>query len=264
MRTMKMKSLFLIGMCGVLSVLHAQNDSVTKTIDILPWDQSTLNNEICIQNFFPMFFQSAWGGGSSVMYRRYFKSGKYAIRARIDGTINNQNRNAFNNNDLAVPIPDEFNNLGYGNSSFNFTLGYQHRLLKQGAFSMYTMVDFTMGGGGYYSSGLYSQSASGVGKGRTILSFSINKMQNSSVSFNLGTGIGAQMKMYKNFYIAVESQIQLNSIKTTNVRTDKSIEYDITTNSYFQKSTTETNDPIQRAMNLSLTPITSIYFTYKF
>ena len=264
MRTMKMKSLFLIGMCGVLSVLHAQNDSVTKTIDILPWDQSTLNNEICIQNFFPMFFQNAWGGGSSVMYRRYFKSGKFGIRVKIDGTINNQNRNAFNNTDLAVPIPDEFNNLGYGNSSLNFTLGYQYRLLKQGAFSMYTMVDFTMGGGGYYSSGLYSQSASGVGKGRTILSFSINKMQNSSVSFNLGTGIGAQMKMYKNFYIAVESQIQLNSIKTTNVRTDKSIEYDITTNSYFQKSTTETNDPIQRAMNLSLTPITSIYFTYKF
>jgi hypothetical protein len=74
MRTMKMKSLFLIGMCGVLSVLQAQNDSVAKTIDILPWDQSTLSNEICIQNFFPMFFQNGWGGISSVMYRRYFRS----------------------------------------------------------------------------------------------------------------------------------------------------------------------------------------------
>jgi hypothetical protein len=89
-------------------------------------------------------------------------------------------------------------------------------------------------------------------------------MQNSSVILNLGTGIGAQMKMYKNFYLAVESQIQLNSIKTTGTRTDRTIEYDITKNSYFQKSLTETNDPIQRAMNLSLTPITSIYFTYKF
>ncbi len=264
MRSMKLKSFFLIGMSGVLSVLHAQNDSVIKTIDILPWDQSILSNEICIQNFFPMFFQNAWGGGSTLMYRRYLRNGKSAIRAKIDGDINNQNRNAFNNTDLAVPIPDEFNNLGYGNSSLNFTLGYQHRFLKQGAFSLYAMVDFTLGSGGYYSSGLYAQSASGVGKGRTMLSFSINKMQYSTVTFNLGTGIGAQMKMYKNFYIAVESQIQLNNVKTTNVRTDKSIEYDITTNSYFQKSLTETNDPIQTAMNVSLTPITSIYFTYKF
>ena len=264
MRSMKLKSIFLIGMCGVLSVLQAQNDSATKTFDILPWDQSILSNEICIQNFFPMFFNNGWGGGSTVMYRRYFRNGKSAIRAKIDGTINDQNRNAFNNTDLAVPIPDEFNNLGYGNSSLNFTLGYQQRFLKQGAFSMYAMVDFTMGSGGYYSSGLYAQSASGTGKGRTMLSFSINKMQNSSVILNLGTGIGAQMKMYKNFYLAVESQIQLNSIKTTGTRTDRTIEYDITKNSYFQKSLTETNDPIQRAMNLSLTPITSIYFTYKF
>jgi hypothetical protein len=261
---MKLKSIFIVGMCGVLSVLQAQNDSVTKTIDILPWDQSTLSNEICIQNFFPMFFQSAWGGGSSVLYRRYFRNGKLAIRAKIDGSINNQNRNCFNNADLAVPIPDEFNNLGYGNSSLNFTVGYQHRFLKQSAFSMYALVDFTMGSGGYYSSGLYAQSSAGSGKGRTMLSFSINKMQYSTVTFNLGTGIGAQMKMYKNFYIAVESQIQLNNVKTTNVRTDRSIEYDITTNSYFQKSLTETNDPIQTAMNLSLTPVTTIFFTYKF
>jgi hypothetical protein len=97
-----------------------------------------------------------------------------------------------------------------------------------------------------------------------MLSFSINKMQNSTASFNLGAGIGAQMKMYKNFFIAVESQIQFNNVKTTGTRTDRTIEYDITKNSYFQKSTTETNDPIQRAMNLSLTPITSIYFTYRF
>ena len=261
---MKMKTLFLIGMCGVLSVLQAQNDSVTKTIDILPWDQTNLNNEICIQNFFPMFFNNGWGGGSTVMYRRYFRNGKSAIRAKIDGAINNQNRNAFNNTDLAVSIPDEFNNLGYGNSSLNFTLGYQHRFLKQGAFSLYALVDFAMGSGGYYSSGLYAQSASGVGKGRTMLSFSINKMQNSSVTYNLGTGIGAQMKMYKNFYIAVESQIQFNNVKTTSKRTDKSIEYDIVSNTYFQKSLAETNEPIQMAMNLSLTPVTTIYFTYKF
>jgi len=264
MRTMKMKSLFLVGMCAVLSVLQAQNDSVTKSIDILPWDQTNLNNEICIQNFFPMFFQNGWGGGSSVMYRRYFRNGKSAIRARIDGSINNQNRNCFNNADLALPIPDEFNNLGYGNSNWNFTVGYQHRFLKQSAFTMYALVDFAMGNGGYYSSGLYAQSSAGVGKGRTMLSFSINKMQNSTVTYNLSTGIGAQMKMYKNFYIAVESQVQFNNVKTTSTRTDRSIEYDIASNSYFQKSLTETNDPNQTAMNLSLTPLTSIYFTYKF
>jgi hypothetical protein len=121
-----------------------------------------------------------------------------------------------------------------------------------------------MGSGGYYSSGLYAQSSAGVGKGRTILSFSINKMQNSTVTYNLGAGIGAQMKMYKNFYIAVESQVQFNNVKTTSTRTDRSIEYDIASNSYFQKSLIETNDPNQRAMNLSLTPVTTIYFTYKF
>jgi len=261
---MKMKSLFLVGMFGVLSVLQAQNDSVTKSIDILPWDQTTLSNEICIQNFFPMFFQNGWGGISSVMYRRYFRSGKSAIRARIDGAINNQNRNCFNNNDLAVPIPDKFNILGYGTSNWNFTVGYQHRFLKQSAFSMYALVDFALGKGGYYSSQLIAQSSVGGGKGRTIVSFSTNKMQNSTVTYNLGAGIGAQMKMYKNFYIAVESNIQLNNVKTTNVRTDRSIEYDIASNSYFQKSLTETNDPIQTGMYLSLTPLTSIYLTYKF
>jgi len=263
MTSTKFKSFFLIGLCIFLSALQAQNDSSVNSNDILPWDQTNLKNEICIQNFFPMIFNT-WGGGSSVMYRRYFRKGKSAIRARLDGTINNQNRNAFNNTDLAVPIPDEFNNLGYGNSNWNFTVGYQHRFLKQSAFVMYSLVDFAIGKGGYYSSGLYAQSSAGVGKGRTILSFSINRMQNSTVTYNLGAGIGAQMKMYKNFYIAVESQIQLNNVKATTVRTDRSIEYNIATNSYFEKGLIETNEPIQTAMNVTFTPLTSIYFTYKF
>jgi hypothetical protein len=263
MTSTKFKTFFLIALCSFLSALQAQNDSSVNSNDILPWDQTNLKNEICIQNFFPMIFNS-WGGGSSVMYRRYFRNGKSALRARIDGAINNQNRNAFNNTDLAEPIPDEFNNLGYGNSSVNFTLGYQHTMVKQKNFNLYSFIDFTFGKGGYYNSGMYSQTASGVGKGRTILSFSINETQNTNVTFNLGTGIGAQMKVYKNLFVAIESQIQLNKVTTTSIRKDKSIEYDITTNSYVQKNLIETNEPITSAMNLSLTPISTIYFTFKF
>ncbi len=263
MRTMKMKSLFLIGMCGVLSVLHGQNDSATKSIDILPWDQTNLQNEICIQNFFPMFFNS-WGGGSSVMYRRYFKSGKYAVRAKIDGTINDQNRNAFNNGDLAVAIPDEFNVLKYSSSNVNLSLGFQYRFVNQKGLTMYSFADLSFGQSGYIQSSANATSTFGTGKGRTILSFYKNEYSSSSKINSFGLGIGAQLKVYKSFYAGVESAIQITSMKTTVNRIDRQVEYNVGMNKYFEASKNETTEPMTTMVTTQLTPATVIYLTYRF
>jgi hypothetical protein len=104
-----------------------------------------------------------------------------------------------------------------------------------------------------------------VAKAERLLVFQRTKCKIQQRTYNLGAGIGAQMKMYKNFYIAVESHLQLNSVKTTNVQERiGQLNTTLLQTLIFEKSTTETNDPIQRAMNLSLTPITTIYFTYKF
>lgn len=263
MKTFTLKSFFIFGMVSFCSVLHAQNDSAIKTIDILPWDQTNLKNEICIQNFFPMLFNS-WGGGSSVMYRRYFKSGKYAVRAKIDGNINDQNRSAFNNNDLAVAIPDEFNSLNYSSSNVNFSLGFQYRFVNQKGLSMYSFSDLTIGQSGYIQTSANATNTFGTGKGRTILSFYKNQYSTSNKVNTFSLGIGAQLKLYKSFYIGVESAIQISSIKSMVQRTDSQIDYNVAMNKYSEVSKTEINEPMTTIVTTQLTPANVIYFTYRF
>lgn len=256
-------ALLVIFLSIQFSVMAQKDSTLLAKLDILPWEQTNLKNEICIQNFFPMIFNS-WSGGTGVMYRRYFKNSKYALRVRIDGNINNQTRNAFNNNDLAVPIPVEFNSLKQSYSSASVNLGFQYRFVNQKAFSIYGILDYSKGKTWTEQTTMYSQSASSSGKGRTILSFRLNDYSNVNNINTLGYGLGAQFKLYKNISIAAESMFQISSFIMNSSRVDREIVYDITTNSYFENSKIETIEPEMKQLSMQLTPSTMVYLTYKF
>ncbi len=257
--------IFTVALC-TSSLLFGQKDSIKNKIYGVGCFVTYWKNEMCVQNFFPSFFTNG-GGTNALIYRRYFNGGKSGIRFKISGNYTEQKRNAFNNNDLAVPIPEEYNRFDNGNSNFNYTLGFQHLfLVYQRDFQMYALADFTLGFGNYNSTSMWVQNSTGVGKGRTILSFNLTDVHSSNQTMMLNTGIGAQMKCYKNFFIAFESVIvQVNQAKvTSNATTVKNIEYTISSNSYFPTSVNVTSDPSTTATNLYFTPSSAIYFTYKF
>lgn len=253
---------------GTLAAQTSKVDttSTSKLTELLLID-STRNeprNEIAIANFFPMIFQQSWAGNMGALYKRHILKYKIAIRAQINGNINETQRMAFDNNTLATKIGDEFNNFSTGSGNFNFGLGLQKSFYVQEKFNMYHFIDLFKGGYNYNQISVNSISEVNGANGKTILSFVRYETGQSSISYSMNYGLGVNYNFNHHFSAQIETYIggSYNSVTMINQR--KTIELNIASNSYYISQFDETKTPEYTTTNFNLTPITTLYFSYKF
>ncbi len=240
--------------------------STSKLTELLLKDSTKYEprNEIAIANFFPMIFQQTWAGSMGAIYKRHILKYKIAIRAQINGNINETQRMAFDNNTLATKIGDEFNNFITGSDNFNFGLGLQKSFYLQDKFNMYHFIDLFRGGYNYNQISVNSISEVNGANGKTILSFVRYETGQSSVSYSMNYGLGLNYNFNHHFSAQIETSIGGNYNSVTTINQRKTIELNIATNSYYISQLDETKMPEYKMTNFNLTPITTLYFSYKF
>lgn len=255
---------FSAGMLTAQQSTQTKIDSTPKE-DILPIFPVvvTPKNEVAIANFFPMIFQQTWGGNMGAIYKRYLKH-NIAIRFQINGNINQTDKIAFDNSTLATKISDEYNVMKSGNMSYNLGVGVQLGFNHFDRFSIYQFLDLFKGGYSYNQLNVYSLSEVNGPTGRTIIQFSRFETGQSNISYSLNYGIGFNYNFTKHLRAQVETNIQgsVNQISLLNQR--KTIDLNISDNSYYVSRLDETKTPDYTTTNVNLTPTTTLYFSYTF
>lgn len=253
---------------GTLAAQTSKVDSTSssKLTELLLKDSTIYEpqNEIAIANFFPMIFQQTWAGNMGVIYKRHiFKKG-LAVRIQFNGNINQNHKQAFDNNELATKVNDEFNNYTTGSVNYNIGIGIQKNFINEGKLKMYQLVDLFKGGYSYNQISVNMLNYVNGPNGKTITSFARYETGQSNVSYGINYGLGMNYTFYKNFSLQIETTVgaNFNRISVTNQR--KTIDLNIAENNYFVSQLDETKTPDYTTTVFNLSPVTNLYFSYKF
>ena len=244
---------------------QSQIDSIEKP-HILPIISSMPKeprNEIAIANFFPLIFQQTWGGNMGAIYKRYLKH-DFALRFHLNGSVYQTYKTAFDNNALATKIGDEYNNLVLGNVNYNVGVGVQKGFFKDNRLSVYQFLDLFKGGYSYNQITANSISEVNGPTGRTIIQFYRYETGQSNISYSLNYGLGLNYNFTKYLRAQVETNIQGSINKITVLNQRKTIDLNISDNSYYVSKLEDTKTPDFTTTNFNLTPTTTLYFSYIF
>jgi hypothetical protein len=258
---------FIILLSFFVGTLNAQSqiDSIEKPhiLPIIPSMPKEPRNEIAIANFFPMIFQQTWGGNMGAIYKRYLKH-DFALRFHLNGSVYQTYKTAFDNNALATRIGDEYNNLVLGNVNYNVGVGVQKGFFKDNRLSVYQFLDLFKGGYSYNQITANSISEVYGPKGRTIVQFYRYETGQSNISYSLNYGLGLNYNFTKYLRAQVETNIQGSINKITVLNQRKTIDLNISDNSYYVSKLEDTKTPDFTTTNFNLTPTTTLYFSYIF
>ena len=258
---------FIFAFAFSVGTLSAQSkiDSTKENhiLPIIPSISKEPRNEIAIANFFPLIFQQTWGGNMGAIYKRYLKN-DLALRFHLNGSVYQTYKTAFDNNALATKIGDEYNNLVLGNVNFNVGVGIQKGFFKDNRLSVYQFLDLFKGGYSYNQITVNSLAEVNGPMGRTIVQFYRYETGQSNISYSLNYGIGLNYNLTKYLRAQVETNIQgsFNTITVLNQR--KTIDLNISDNTYYVSKLEDTKTPDFTTSNFNLTPTTTLYFSYTF